>query len=155
MSKTWRAVLAIIFVLAVVGGISVFILTNNKNTKSADAVPSPAPANTANTNVDDDYELPEEYAIEEALVAKNKWNANNITIKIQENDGTYAKGMVNSATPGAGGGLWFAKRVGENWVIVWDGNGIVTCAALEKYSDFPAKLIPQCFDSTTNKMVSR
>jgi hypothetical protein len=93
--------------------------------------------------------------IKALLVAKNNWNADEIKVTVSENDGTYAKGGVGAVTPQGGGGLWFAAKVNGKWNIVYDGNGIITCDSLTNYPDFPASMIPECYDASTNQMVER
>jgi hypothetical protein len=67
-------------------------------------------------------------------------------------DGRYAKGGVRDEFSGA---IWFAALVDGEWRIVWDGNGVVDCADLEAYEDFPASLLPTCFDSSDGSLVER
>jgi hypothetical protein len=91
-------------------------------------------------------------AMASAISTKNKFSVDSITISVSELSGNYAKGSVNPVTPGPGGGLWFAAKVNGVWKLVFDGNGIITCADLTSYPDFPTTLIPQCFDTATNAM---
>jgi hypothetical protein len=90
-----------------------------------------------------------------AISAKNHFPVDSITISISQLSGGYAKGLVNSVTPGPGGGLWFAAKVNGTWKLVWDGNGIITCDNLTPFPDFPSSLIPQCFATSFGKMVTR
>jgi hypothetical protein len=93
--------------------------------------------------------------IKALLVEKNNWNPNDIKVTVSENDGQYATGGVGSETPQGGGGLWFAAKVGGEWKIVYDGNGIISCDALTDYPDFPSSMIPECYDYSAEKMVQR
>lgn len=79
----------------------------------------------------------------DGLVAKHGPDARNMTITVTLIDGDYAKGTANAT---GGGGIWFAKKTGNAWSLVWDGNGIITCDAIPK--DFPNTIITQCFDGT-------
>lgn len=100
--------------------------------------------------------MSDEGAIKTALVKRNGWEDEQaIELTIVENNGTFARGGVGDpAFPGTGG-LWFAKKVGGEWKIVWDGNGIVKCGAMREYEDFPASMIPQCYDEASGELVGR
>lgn len=89
-----------------------------------------------------------------ALAQKNNWDASKVEINITTINGDYAKGDVRLMDE-AGGGLWFAAKVNDTWKIVYDGNGIITCDLLSNYQDFPKDLIPQCFDTQTDNLVTR
>jgi hypothetical protein len=91
-------------------------------------------------------------AVQDGLVAEHGPDAANMTLTISKVEGNYAKGMANGT---GGGGLWFAAKVGAIWKLVWDGNGIITCADISAYPAFPADLIPQCWDAVANKLVTR
>lgn len=153
-NKTWIVVTILLILLAVAGTALYFQSQKNIGNLSTTASPanSPTASNTPKTvpSTKSDEEL-----IKEALVAKHGWNADEIRVTVSKNDGTYATGSVGPATPGPGGGMFFAKKVNGNWQIVFDGNGIVTCDDLANYSDFPNTLIPQCYDSSSGNMVTR
>lgn len=126
-----------------------FIVTPSRNSPS---VPqnSPTPTIELALETKTDEEL-----IKEALIAKHDWDPAEISITISQNDGKYATGGAGSVTPGPGGGIWFATKIEGNWQIVWDGNGMASCDDLAPYPDFPATLIPQCYDSITGELVTR
>lgn len=91
-------------------------------------------------------------AVQKGLVAKHGPDAATLNVTVTTISGNYAKGMA-SAT--AGGGIWFAAKTNGSWLLVWDGNGIITCSDVAPYPNFPASLIPECFNSVTQKMVTR
>lgn len=91
-------------------------------------------------------------AVKAGLIAEHGQDAANMTITVSTIEGDYAKGM---ATEQAGGGIWFAAKVTGTWRLVWDGNGIIQCNDLASYPGFPSALIPECFDASTNQMVTR
>ncbi|HEX8923433.1 MAG TPA: hypothetical protein VF828_01725 [Patescibacteria group bacterium] len=98
-------------------------------------------------------EVSDEELIKGALFEKNGWkDTDNITVTVTENDGKYAKG---SAQTSGGGGYFFAEKVNGTWEIVADGNGMIMCAKLGKYPDFPKSMIPTCYDATTDKIIER
>lgn len=130
------------------------------------AVPTPTAEQAAHTSVSPTASVtpstaeatPEDItaAISEALIKKNNWDPNiKLEITIKTNDGKYASGGVTEKGAMGGGGMFFAIKDQGVWKIVADGNGITQCSELAPYPDFPISLIPQCWDETTNKMVSR
>jgi len=74
------------------------------------------------------------------------------TVTVSKVEGNYAKGMVGGT---GGGGLWFAAKVNGVWKLVWAGNGVIFCSDLTAYPAFPKDLIPDCWDTSTNKDVTR
>lgn len=112
------------------------------------------PSPTSSVNLTPTLSLGEENnLVKQALLKKYPaWNENEITIKVNTNDGKYASG---SATSTGGGGYFFAANVNGVWKIVADGNGTISCESLKDYPDFPNTLIPECFDETTGKSITR
>ncbi len=103
-----------------------------------------APAATSNVS---DKEL-----ITQALYERNGWQTDQVTVKVKTNDGTYASGSVTAQD---GGGYFFAAKVSGIWQIVADGNGVITCASLISFPDYPKALIPECYDETSGQTVDR
>jgi hypothetical protein len=91
-------------------------------------------------------------AIKQALVAKHGNSANGLNITVSKIVGNYAKG---GASEQGGGGMWFAAKINGKWNLVWDGNGIIECKDIATYPSFPASIVPECYDSSTNQMVKR
>jgi hypothetical protein len=91
--------------------------------------------------------------IKQLIVAKHGPDSEKLDITVSALEGDYAKGGASEA--GLGGGMWFAAKVNGNWELVWDGNGIITCEDVSPYPDFPADMIPECFDPSTQEMVTR
>ncbi|MEZ4503680.1 MAG: hypothetical protein R3C39_13725 [Dehalococcoidia bacterium] len=84
-----------------------------------------------------------------ALEAKYGWDEGAATVTLDTvEDERFAKGGVTD--PEGSGALWFASLVDGEWRIVFDGNGIVDCASLEPYPDFPTSMLPQCVDAGGN-----
>ncbi len=95
-------------------------------------------------------------AVAKALATKNNWQKwDNLAVTVTSNDGVYAKGGVKEKDVEVGGGYWFAKKVGNEWIIVADGNGVILCSSVEKFPDYPVALIPECFDEATNTTKKR
>ena len=86
------------------------------------------------------------------IAQKSGGDASALSITVSKVEGNYARGMASEETSG---GMWFAAKVGGAWKLVWDGNGIIQCADLTSYPDFPSSLIPECFDAATQTMITR
>lgn len=89
--------------------------------------------------------------IKQALVAEHGSTANELTITVSKIQGNFAQG---GASASGGGGMWLAAKVNGNWKLVWDGNGTISCQDVNPYN-FPASLVPECYDELTGKMVTR
>lgn len=105
----------------------------------------------AKTSTDDEISLLEA-SIKQALVAKYGPDASSLTVVASKTEGAYAQG---SAAAEAGGGMWFATKKSGTWELVWDGNGIILCTDLSSYPDFPATMIPECYDESSNTIITR
>jgi hypothetical protein len=91
-------------------------------------------------------------AIQAALVDEHGPDAASLTITVDKIEGNYAQG---GASAQGGGAMWFAAKINGQWKLVWDGNGQIDCASLAPYPDFPTDMIPECWDSANNKLVTR
>ncbi|MCX6791509.1 MAG: hypothetical protein NT149_00535 [Candidatus Gottesmanbacteria bacterium] len=90
-------------------------------------------------------------AVKAGLVAEHGPDAATMTITVSKIVGNFAQGGA-SAT--GGGGMWFAAKVGDVWKLAWDGNGTISCASINPYN-FPTSMIPECWNETTQKNVTR
>lgn len=91
-------------------------------------------------------------AVKKGLIAKHGQDAQTLAVTITKVDGDYAKGMASEQ---GGGGIWFAVKENGFWTLVWDGNGIITCDDISPYPGFPTSMIPECWDTATNKIKDR
>jgi hypothetical protein len=91
-------------------------------------------------------------AIKKELVTKHGPDAASLNVTVSKIEGEYAKGLASGQ---GGGGIWFAAKLDGIWTLVWDGNGIITCNDVSPYPGFPADMIPQCWDTATDKIVTR
>ena len=91
-------------------------------------------------------------AIKAALIAKHGANAGLLNITASKIESIYAQG---GASAEGGGAMWFATKINGVWKLVWDGNGQINCSDIAPYPDFPTGMIPECWDTTTNKIVKR
>lgn len=91
-------------------------------------------------------------AIKAALVAKHGPDAGLLKITASKIENGYAQG---GASAEGGGAMWFAAKVNGEWKLVWDGNGQINCSDIAPYPEFPTDMIPECWNTTTNKIVKR
>lgn len=148
-------VVLVALVIAILVGGGVYIGRQLNTQPTAPEISQPAttsqPAATSPATVTptppDDSKL-----IAQALYKKHNWPEGSMTIKVSTNDSKYASGGV---TGSGGGGYFFAAKVGGVWEIVADGNGVILCSSLTAYADYPATLIPECYDQAAGKTVKR
>jgi|GEM_PF-1813895 len=89
--------------------------------------------------------------ISKALIQKHGDSAKNIQITVSKVEGLYA---VGGAKEEMGGGMWLAAKVEDEWKLVWDGNGTIGCALLAQY-DYPASIVPECWNEETGTSIAR
>ncbi len=104
---------------------------------------------TSATTIDETEVL--KVTIKQQIVAEHGSDANGLTISVSKIEGNFAQG---GASEQGGGGMWFAAKVGEQWKLVWDGNGTISCETIAPYN-FPTDMIPECWNNTTQKSVTR
>lgn len=113
---------------------------------------SPAPFASASATPKTDDKQTVLAAVKAALIAKRGPDFANLNYSLNKIEGLYASGTVNGS---GGGGMWFAANVNNVWKIVSDGNGVTMCSDLTPYINFPKSMIPECWDSLTNKLITR
>jgi len=75
-------------------------------------------------------------------------------IEVIKSDGTFGQGSINIKNE-PGGGMWFAAKTANGWELAFDGNGMITCDVVDKYS-FPRDIVTQCIDTQNeNKLIER
>lgn len=97
----------------------------------------------------DRSELPElsyEKLIRNALAKKYSKKVSEVDIKISKEADSHVRGAVTFA-PGdtENSGMFLAVKQGEDWKIVFDGNGSYACEDIEQYS-FPEEMVEDCFE---------
>ncbi|MCJ7828019.1 hypothetical protein MUP65_02655, partial [Patescibacteria group bacterium] len=65
----------------------------------------------------------------------------------------YASGSFETGEPSKSG-WWIVAQTESGWQLVAEGNGNVTCQAIEGY-DLPLEITPECYDLNTGGIVDR
>ena len=77
-----------------------------------------------------------------------------ISLKVNQFSENFASGVVNFADE-ISGAYWLAyKPAGQNWQLVFDGNGTIPCGAVDPYG-FPAEMVPECWDESLQSLKTR
>jgi hypothetical protein len=144
----------IIVVLAIslvgIGGYLLGQKNNQSKEQPAPQIIQPSPISTQEPLVTPsvptptiDEELVLKQAIKDALVAEHGSQASSLNITVSKIEGSYASG---AASEQGGGGMWFAAKANGIWKLVWDGNGTILCSSLTSYPNYPADMIPECWN---------
>jgi hypothetical protein len=84
--------------------------------------------------------------IQHILAKKYNRPADEVNITVSKQDGKYASGSVLFGEGGLGeGGVFLARKVGNMWEVVFDGNGSVDCTLLRKDYGFPDSILKPNF----------
>lgn len=81
-------------------------------------------------------------ALQKILADKYDKSPNAVEVTIEKVDGHYVSGAVRFDGGGVGnaGGV-LAYKEGDNWVLVYDGNGSVDCSKLKTDYAFPSLIL--------------
>jgi len=122
----------------------------------ASDTPSPAvtteatPVSTVTTAPD--APVSDEEGVKAAMAYKYGKTPGEVELEITKKDDTHAWGVTKFK--GEMGGGWFlAYREPSGWIIVDDGNGIISCEVISPY-DFPASMVPECVN-TRGQLIAR
>lgn len=91
-------------------------------------------------------------AMRAALIIEHGQDTGLLNVTVSKIEGDYAQG---GASGQGGGGMWFAAKVSGVWKLVWDGNGIIDCNNVAPYPNFPRDMIPDCFATSSGKLITR
>jgi hypothetical protein len=83
--------------------------------------------------------------IKQAFAAKYGRKPDDVDLNLSADNGSYAIGTVNFKLAMEGGQILAAKAADE-WVVVFDGNGSVSCSTLSQYN-FPQTMVSECVNS--------
>lgn len=135
------------FILAFMGG---YFLSQNYNFKLETKNPSPTAVQvivtsppempTAAVSLAPSSDETEDFKtiIKQLLIEKHGESANGLTITVSKIQGDYARG---GASETGGGAMWLAKKVNNNWQLVFDGNGVPDCNKLKTTYLFPTAIL--------------
>jgi hypothetical protein len=98
------------------------------------------------SDIDDDPAIIQ--SVEEALAQKYQKSLNEVSATITKRDENHVAGSVAFGQGGQGEeGLFLAVKVGDEWQVVFDGNGHVECDKLRQEYGFPDEILkPQFCD---------
>lgn len=84
--------------------------------------------------------------IQYILAAKYNKSVNEVKITITKQDGGYVSGSVLFGEGGPGeGGIFLARKAGNIWEVVFDGNGNVDCNKMRQEYGFPDTILKPNF----------
>lgn len=92
-------------------------------------------------------------AVKAGLIAEHGPTASAMNVTISKLQGNHASGGAVDPSS-VGGGMWLAAKVNGKWVLVWDGNGTISCEKTDPYN-FPVSMLPECWSDTTQKLITR
>jgi hypothetical protein len=161
-----KLLVAILIILIIFGGAILFLLLQPQylNKKSETVTPTVKPTTiTPTTQVTisptisptkTDTTQKDKEDITKALATKHGKSVDETIVTVSKNTGDHASGSIKFSGE-EGGAAWFAaKDSNGNWVIVYDGQGVIPCDDIEPYN-FPKDIIPECWDEATNQNVVR
>lgn len=100
-------------------------------------------------------QVPVETAVKQLLAEKYDRKAAEVTIAVTQQEGDFVKGSVSFQPGGAeNSGMFLAVRTNNQWKLAFDGNGAISCSAVDPYG-FPTTLIEECVDEETQKPKDR
>lgn len=162
-NKSILIVAIILLVVAIAGG-SFLWWSMKSEAPSVESSPTPTPIVSPGITLEvtptpeetPAEETEEKSALEqirEAFAEKYDKLFEEVVVNISENTGTHASGGVSFAGE-MGGGMWLAYKDGNEWKITYDGHGTISCSAVDPY-DFPADMVPECWDEATDTLIQR
>lgn len=86
----------------------------------------------------------DETLIKQAFAQKYQKPITDVQLTVKQNTGTLAQGGV-SFTGEIAGAWWLAAKMGNQWKIVQDGNGTISCETIAPYK-FPLSMVSECVD---------
>jgi len=114
--------------------------------------PVPSPSASISATIKPDSNEAVLLAVKAAMIKKHGEDFSDLNYSLTKIEGNYASGSVNGS---GGGGMWFAAKTITGWEIVSDGNGVILCSSLVSYPSFPKDIIPECWDTSSDKLIKR
>lgn len=91
--------------------------------------------------------------IKKAFAQKYNKTVDQVEVNISKKDETHAWGNVKFSGEMAGGWFLAFKKSTNEWIIVQDGNGTISCETIEPYN-FPTDMASECVDKN-GKLIQR
>jgi len=86
--------------------------------------------------------------IQKLLAEKYDKKLAEVNVTLSQVTDNHVRGSVVFATDGVGeGGIVLAAKVNDDWQLVFDGNGSISCELVNQYN-FPQDMITDCYDET-------
>ncbi|MBU1118198.1 hypothetical protein KKD37_04530 [Patescibacteria group bacterium] len=121
-----------------------FYLFSQKPTTQTDLPPLDIPTSVEDTPTSTIPPVSDELSIKQALADKYHKDLSEVNFTLSKNDGEHASGGVIFSGEISGGWV-LAAKVNQQWLIVQDGNGTVSCETVAPYN-FPVSMVPGCVD---------
>ncbi len=161
MKTTYLIISILLVTILGMGGALVWFTQSTRSTEIITPPPPESPIGpdsdtetTTTQTVDTDEGMETlENAIKKAFAEKYDKQTSEINLEINKETSTHAQGVVRFAGE-ISGGWWLATKEEGEWVLVADGNGTVMCEDIEPYN-FPTEMVPECWNQTTRKMITR
>ncbi|MFA5828855.1 MAG: hypothetical protein WC841_05880 [Candidatus Shapirobacteria bacterium] len=77
-------------------------------------------------------------AIKTAIAKKDNITTD-FTVTIKHENTKYASGGISF--DGSGGGMFLAAKIGDEWQIIYSGNGSIDCVAIKNNYDFTPEML--------------
>ncbi len=110
--------------------------------------------NCAQVDFDPSPELLPQISIKKLLSEKYDKKLSQIDLEIEQQTSHHLRGSVfldSELSDGEGnGGIFLAAKTGQEWELVFDGNGSFSCRMLEEY-DFPEDMQTGCFSDPSDE----
>lgn len=117
-------------------------LTTSKVTPTINLTVSIYPSITPTPSVS---KTSDEDLIKQSFAQKYNKKISEISLDINKKDDTHVWGSVKFSGEMSGGWFLAFKEFPDNWIIVQDGNGTISCEAIKPYS-FPISMVSGCVD---------
>lgn len=159
MNKKYLVIGLILLGLAVAGGGFLWWTmrpsdSTTEPTPTQGAITEPVKeAGSKKEEIPSEPKITDEESIAEAFAEKYIKPIEEVNITINQKAEPFARGGV-AFTGEMGGAMWLAYKEGNDWLIVFDGQGTIPCSAIEPY-DFPIEMASECWDEVNNKLIKR
>ena len=80
-------------------------------------------------------------SIRELLALKYGRPASEVAVEVLEENTRHARGKVSFAPFDGPGGIFLAAKSGDEWQLVFDGNGSIDCGGIRQNYQFPEEML--------------